>query len=73
MPQVTVIGTGNMGQAIAGVLAEGGAPVTWSATPEDRHVTGDIVVLAVPYPALDNVLAARRPFAGRSSSTSPTR
>ena len=60
MPHVTVIGTGNMGQAIAGVLTKGGATVDLVGHAEtDADVSGDIVVLAVPYPALDDVLAKR--------------
>src|SRR6516165_1783164 len=45
MAHVSIIGTGNMGQAISAVVTKGGN-------------TGDIVVLAVPYPALADVLAA---------------
>jgi len=60
MPHVTVIGTGNMGQAIAGVLTKGGATVDMVGHADtDADVSGDIVVLAVPYPALDDVLAKR--------------
>ena len=60
MPHVTVIGTGNMGQAIAGVLTKGGATVDLVGHADtDADVSGGIVVLAVPYPALDDVLAKR--------------
>ncbi|MEP6648695.1 MAG: NAD(P)-binding domain-containing protein [Lapillicoccus sp.] len=60
MPHVTVIGTGNMGQAIAGVLTKGGATVDLVRHGDsDAEVTGDIVVLAVPYPALQDVVARR--------------
>jgi NADPH-dependent F420 reductase len=60
MTHVSIIGTGNMGQAIATVAGKGGHTVQLlgqadSATP----VTGDIVVLAVPYPAVSAVLAER--------------
>ena len=60
MTQLTIIGTGNMGQAIAAVAARGGHAVqllgqSEAATP----VTGDIVVLAVPYGALSTVLRQR--------------
>jgi predicted dinucleotide-binding enzyme len=58
MPHVTIIGTGTMGQAIAGVLTKGGATVDLVGHADaDADVSGDIVVLAVPYPALDDVLA----------------
>lgn len=68
MSTVTVIGAGNMGSAIAGIAAKGGAAVQivgrderaaqlaaqvggTAATVGDA-LTGDVVVLAVPYPAL---------------------
>jgi predicted dinucleotide-binding enzyme len=60
MTSFTIIGTGNMGGAIGGVLAAGGSDVS--------HVTreqliaapalGDVVVLAVPYGAVDEVIGA---------------
>ena len=75
MAHITIIGTGNMGQAIAAVAGRGGH--TRPAARPRRHrppVTGDVVVLAVPYPAVADVLAARGDqLAARSSSTSPTR
>ncbi|AYG04660.1 NADPH-dependent F420 reductase [Gryllotalpicola protaetiae] len=53
MTSVTIFGSGNMGSAIAGVLASGGASVQHIGSSEtNAQVTGDIVVLAVPYPAL---------------------
>lgn len=60
MAHLSIIGTGNMGQAIAAVAARGGHTVQLlgsdaAATP----VAGDIVVLAVPYPAVASVLAER--------------
>jgi predicted dinucleotide-binding enzyme len=58
MPHVTVIGTGSMGTAIAGALTKGGATVDLVGHADtDADISGDIVVLAVPYPALDDVLA----------------
>jgi predicted dinucleotide-binding enzyme len=56
----TIIGTGNMGKAIGGVLADGGSAVSYltreqvGTTPLD----GDVVVLAVPYPAIASILTA---------------
>ncbi len=60
MAHVSIIGTGNMGQAIATVAGKGGHTVQLlgendSATP----VSGDVVVLAVPYPAVGAVIAQR--------------
>ncbi|MEU6135087.1 NADPH-dependent F420 reductase [Nocardioides sp. NPDC047086] len=60
MTDISIIGTGNMGQAIAAVAARGGHSVQLlgkadAATP----ATGDVVVLAVPYPALGEILSQR--------------
>lgn len=72
MTAITVIGTGNMGQAIAGIAAKGGASVQILARDLEKAgtaaatigaasgvvgdpVTGEIVVLAVPYPALAEI------------------
>ena len=59
MPNVTIIGTGNMGQAIAGVLTKGGAAVDLIGHQDDGDVSGEVVVLAVPYPALADVVSKR--------------
>ena len=67
MTHISIIGTGNMGRAIAGVVGKSGNTVELlgggdSATP----ISGDIVILAVPYPALQEVLAQRGDsFAGK--------
>jgi predicted dinucleotide-binding enzyme len=60
MSTVTIIGTGNMGQAIAGLVAKGGGTAQLLG-PADATtpVTGDVVVLAVPHPAVAGVLAER--------------
>jgi predicted dinucleotide-binding enzyme len=75
MTGVTVIGTGNMGSAIAGIAAKAGATVQivardaekaaalaaevgGTAAPLDAPLTGDVVVLAVPYPALAELAAS---------------
>jgi len=60
MAHVSIIGTGNMGHAIATVAGKGGHTVQLlgendGATP----VSGDVVVLAVPYPAVTAVIAQR--------------
>jgi predicted dinucleotide-binding enzyme len=58
MTDVTIFGTGNMGSAIAAVFATGGHSVQHIDT-ETRNptVSGDIAVLAVPYPALATIAA----------------
>lgn len=60
MTAVSILGTGNMGPAIAGVVEKGGSTAQLLGSNDtDKAVTGDIVVLAVPYPALREVLAQR--------------
>ena len=58
MAHVSIIGTGNMGQAIAGVIGKGGHTVQLiGAGDASKAVSGDIVVLAVPFGAVDAVIA----------------
>lgn len=53
MSHITIFGTGNMGTAIAAVFAAGGHSVEHiDSSTENPAVTGEIVVLAVPYAAL---------------------
>ena len=59
MAHISIIGTGNMGQAIAAVAGRGGHGVQLLGHTDSTAVTGDVVVLAVPYPAVADVLAAR--------------
>jgi NADPH-dependent F420 reductase len=60
MAHVSILGTGNMGQAIAAVAGKGGHTVQLLGSSEaDTPVSGDVVVLAVPYPALREVVAQR--------------
>lgn len=60
MAHVTVIGTGNMGQAIAGLATKGGHTVeVLGHTDGNQPVSGDIVVLAVPYGAVADIVAQR--------------
>jgi 8-hydroxy-5-deazaflavin:NADPH oxidoreductase len=57
---VSIIGTGNMGKAISGIVTKGGNTVeAFNTSDAGKPVTGDIVVLAVPYPAVEAVLAER--------------
>ena len=67
MPHISIIGTGNMGQAIASVAGNGGHTVQLIGQGDTSiQVTGDIVVLAVPYPALPAVISERgATFAGK--------
>ena len=60
MPHLSIIGTGNMGQAIASVAGKGGHTVHLLGQADHATaVSGDIVVLAVPYPAVSDVIAQR--------------
>ena len=60
MAHLSILGTGNMGQAIASVAVKGGHTVQLlGENDHDTSVTGDIVVLAVPYPAVADVIAQR--------------
>jgi 8-hydroxy-5-deazaflavin:NADPH oxidoreductase len=57
---VSIIGTGNMGQAIASVAGRGGHTVQLLGQNDlGTAVAGEIVVLAVPYPAISAVLEQR--------------
>lgn len=75
MTAITIIGAGNIGQAVAGIAAAGGHQVQLLARDLTRTqeaaqasgatagtvgdpITGDVVVLAVPYPAVAEVLGA---------------
>lgn len=60
MAHVSIIGTGTMGSAIAGVVGRGGSTVELLGQSDtDKALTGDVVVLAVPYPALAQIVAER--------------
>jgi NADPH-dependent F420 reductase len=60
MAHVSIIGTGNMGQAIAALAAKGGNSVELIGSLDaDKQVTGDVVVLAVPYAAVDKIVDTR--------------
>jgi NADPH-dependent F420 reductase len=54
MTHVSIIGKGNMGQAIAGIVTAGGH--TADLLGHGETPTGDVVVLAVPYPAVDGII-----------------
>ncbi|MFD6134653.1 NADPH-dependent F420 reductase [Isoptericola sp. NPDC060257] len=72
MATISILGAGNMGSAIAGLALAGGNDVqvvardvakaaavdaAVTATAFGEPLTGEIVVLALPYPALDDVVA----------------
>jgi NADPH-dependent F420 reductase len=60
MTNLSILGTGNMGQAIASIAAKGGHSVQQLGQNDvDTAVTGDVVVLAVPYPAISDIIAKR--------------
>ena len=60
MAQLSIVGTGTMGQAIAALAAKGGHAVQLLGSKDQATpVTGDVVVLAVPYPAVSAVIAER--------------
>jgi 8-hydroxy-5-deazaflavin:NADPH oxidoreductase len=58
MTNVTIFGDGNMGSAIAGVLIAGGATVNHITTSDNGSgsVSGDLIILAVPYPAVAEIV-----------------
>jgi 8-hydroxy-5-deazaflavin:NADPH oxidoreductase len=59
MTTVSIIGSGSMGSAIGGIVAAGGNTVEYVGRDTSDAITGDIVVLAVPHPALDDIVATR--------------
>ncbi|MFI7547141.1 NADPH-dependent F420 reductase [Actinoplanes sp. NPDC049599] len=62
MAYISIVGSGNMGQAIAGLAAKGGHNVQLlSSSDTATAVAGEVVVLAVPYPAVAEVIAQRGP------------
>lgn len=60
MTRFSIIGTGNMAQAIGGVLAKGGSAVDYIAHDQvgSAPVDGEVVVLAVPYGAVAGIVDA---------------
>jgi|SoiMethySBSTD1v2_1073268.scaffolds.fasta_scaffold39244_7 predicted dinucleotide-binding enzyme len=60
MTTVSILGTGNMGPAIASVVEKGGNTAElFSHSDVDKPVTGDIVILAVYYSSIAEILAQR--------------
>lgn len=61
MSTISIIGTGNMGQAIAALAGRGGHTVQLLGQQDAATTTlGDVVVLAVPHAAVADVVATRR-------------
>lgn len=59
MASFSIIGIGNMGKAIGGVLADGGSEYAYITRDEvGTTPLGDVVVLAVPHPALAGIVDA---------------
>ena len=58
MTKVTIFGKGNMGHAIGGNFADAGNDVAYveSSSSEKVSKLGNIIVLAVPYPAVAGIL-----------------
>jgi 8-hydroxy-5-deazaflavin:NADPH oxidoreductase len=57
---VSIIGTGNMGSVLSGLVTKGGNTVeTIDTSTAGKPVTGDVVILAVPYPSVRQVIAER--------------
>src|SRR4051812_32481600 len=60
MAHVSILGTGNMGQAIAAVVSRSGNTVElFGQNDTDKPVTGEVVVLAVYYGSVREVIAQR--------------
>ena len=61
MTTVSIIGKGTMGQAIATVVTGGGGTAELLGREDaGKPLAGDVVVLAVPYPAVADVIATHR-------------
>lgn len=58
MTRISIIGQGNMGQATTALFTRGGHDVAYVER-DATAVEGDIVVLAVPYAALNEIVATR--------------
>jgi predicted dinucleotide-binding enzyme len=60
MSHVSILGTGTMGPAIASIVTKGGNTVElFNSSDTSKPVTGDIVVLAVPYASVAKVVEER--------------
>ena len=57
--EITIFGKGNMGKAIGGNFEKAGQKVTYAGR-DFKDSLGDVVVLAVPYGAVDSILSAHK-------------
>jgi hypothetical protein len=57
MARFTIFGAGNMGGAIGSVLTDGGSTVTHITHEQGSTIDGDVVILAVPYHAVSDIIA----------------
>lgn len=53
--KITIFGKGNMGQAIGKNFEAAGNEVQYFTSKDRADILGDIVIMAVPYPALDTL------------------
>ena len=58
MTTVSIIGNGNMGSAIGGIVAAAGHTVEY-VNRDTAEINGDIVVLAVAHPSVAEILETR--------------
>mgnify|MGYP005983257009 CR=1 FL=1 len=56
MTTISIFGKGSMGTAIGGNFEDAGNTVTYVTKDTPAQALGDIVVLAVPYPAVEGIL-----------------
>jgi len=56
MASITIFGSGGMGTAIGQLLTDGGSTVEHVGKADDATIGGDIVILAVPYEALESIV-----------------
>ena len=66
---ITVFGKGNMGKAIGANFEKAGNQVTYAGR-DFKDVLGDMVVLAVPYGAVDAIISAQDVYKRQMSATS---
>ncbi|MGH3508377.1 MAG: NADPH-dependent F420 reductase [Nocardioidaceae bacterium] len=59
MTSISIIGNGTMGQAIAGIATTGGNDIQLLGSSDDSPITGEMVVLAVPYGAVESIVKGR--------------
>lgn len=60
MKNITIFGKGNMAKVIAERFVKAGSTVTMLGSKDPVGAIGDIVVLAVPYAAVDSIIAANK-------------